>query len=191
MSELTPKEPKTPEEKRARAHKIRTMVLDMFLPVLAALFLILAVIWPNSIMASLAGIFAGAMLIRFSVTRYQGERGDAGLRQAGHGRRDRANPAGGGAAGADGADCGGRAGTGRTAVPAAIREKKAGGFRLLLCAARRWRIYGKSWRGRRKDWLEQWAFLTEGWPLYPNTARCAPTSGTAAARFADGAGTYS
>ena len=37
MSELTPKEPKTPEEKRARAHKIRTMVLDMFLPVLAAL----------------------------------------------------------------------------------------------------------------------------------------------------------
>ena len=75
MSELTPKEPKTPEEKRARAHKIRTMVLDMFLPVLAALFLILAVIWPNSIMASLAGIFAGAMLIRFSVTRYQGERG--------------------------------------------------------------------------------------------------------------------
>ena len=36
MSELTPKEPKTPEEKRARAHKIRTMVLDMFLPVLAA-----------------------------------------------------------------------------------------------------------------------------------------------------------
>ena len=75
MSELTPKEPKTPEEKRARAHKIRTMVLDMFLPVLAALFLILAVIWPNSIMASLAGIFAGAVLIRFSVTRYQGERG--------------------------------------------------------------------------------------------------------------------
>ena len=58
MSELTPKEPKTPEEKRARAHKIRTMVLDMFLPVLAALFLILAVIWPNSIMAlSLIHIF--------------------------------------------------------------------------------------------------------------------------------------
>ena len=75
MSELTPKEPKTPEEKRARAHKIRTMVLDMIMPVLAALFLILAVIWPNSIMASLAGIFAGAVLIRFSVTRYQGERG--------------------------------------------------------------------------------------------------------------------
>ena len=75
MSELTPKEPKTPEEKRARAHKIRIVVLDMFVPVLAELFLILAVIWPNSIMASLAGIFAGAMLIRFSVTRYQGERG--------------------------------------------------------------------------------------------------------------------
>ena len=70
MSELTPKEPKTPEEKRARAHKIRTMVLDMFLPVLAALFLILAVIWPNSIMASLAGIFAGAVLIRFSGRKY-------------------------------------------------------------------------------------------------------------------------
>ena len=51
------------------------MVLDMFLPVLAALFLILAVIWPNSIMASLAGIFAGAALIRFSATRYQGEPG--------------------------------------------------------------------------------------------------------------------
>ena len=46
MSELTPKEPKTPEEKRARAHKIRTMVLDMFLPVLAALFLALAYLLP-------------------------------------------------------------------------------------------------------------------------------------------------
>ena len=52
------------------------LIFAVAIPLLAAaLFLILAVIWPNSIMASLAGIFAGAMLIRFSVTRYQGERG--------------------------------------------------------------------------------------------------------------------
>ena len=74
MSGLTPKEPRTPEEKRARMHKIRSMVLDMFLPVLTALFLILAVIWPNTALASIAGVFGGVILIRFSATRFKGER---------------------------------------------------------------------------------------------------------------------
>ncbi len=75
MSNYTPKEPKTPEEKKEKYQKIRTMVLDTFLPVLTALFLILAVIWPNTALASIAGVCGGVVLIRFSTTRYKGEQG--------------------------------------------------------------------------------------------------------------------
>ena len=36
--------------------------------------MILAVIWPNTALASIAGVFGGVILIRFSATRFKGER---------------------------------------------------------------------------------------------------------------------
>lgn len=67
---LTPKEPKTNDEKRAKYGKIRALFLDMILPVIAGLFLILAIFWPQTVFTSLAGGSVGIMLIRFSATRY-------------------------------------------------------------------------------------------------------------------------
>ena len=70
MSNLTPSHPKTPEEKRARKLKIRHLTLDLMMPAVAAIFLILTLVWPGRIFASLAGIASGIVLIRFSKTRY-------------------------------------------------------------------------------------------------------------------------
>ena len=71
MSNLTPSHPKTPEEKRARKLKIRHLTLDLMMPAVATIFLILTLIWPGRIFASLAGISGGIVLIRFSQTRYK------------------------------------------------------------------------------------------------------------------------
>ena len=71
MSNLTPSHPRTPEEKRARKLKIRHLTLDLMMPAVAAIFLILTLIWPGRIFASLAGIAGGIVLIRFSKTRYK------------------------------------------------------------------------------------------------------------------------
>ncbi len=75
MSDLTPKSPKTPEEKRARNTKIRHILFDMFAPAVAALFLVLAILWPHTIFTALSGISAGVVLIRFATSRYNRENG--------------------------------------------------------------------------------------------------------------------
>lgn len=74
MSDLNPKNPKTPEEIRARNAKIRHYAFDMFTPVLAALFFILAILWPQTIFSCLAGGLMGIVLIRFSTSRYMDEK---------------------------------------------------------------------------------------------------------------------
>ena len=71
MSDLTPSNPRTPEEKRARKLKIRHLTLDLMMPAVAAIFLILTLIWPGRVFASLTGISSGIVLIRFSQTRYK------------------------------------------------------------------------------------------------------------------------
>ena len=73
MSDLNLKNPKTPEEIRKRNAKIRHYAFDMFTPVLAALFFVLAILWPQTIFSCLAGGLMGIVLIRFSTSRYRNE----------------------------------------------------------------------------------------------------------------------
>ena len=75
MSDITPRNPKTPAEIQARQAKIRHLVFDMLSPVVAALFLILAILWPHTIFTCIAGVCMGIVLIRFANSRYDGEQG--------------------------------------------------------------------------------------------------------------------
>ncbi len=75
MSDITPRDPKTPEEIHARQAKIRHLALDMFIPVVAALFLILSILWPHTIFTCLAGVCMGIVLIRFANSQYDGDQG--------------------------------------------------------------------------------------------------------------------
>ncbi len=75
MSDITPRNPKTPREIHARKAKIRHLVFDMLSPVVAALFLILAILWPHTIFTCIAGVCMGIVLIRFANSRYDGEQG--------------------------------------------------------------------------------------------------------------------
>ena len=77
MSDITPRDPKTPEEIHARQTKIRHLALDMFVPVVAALFLILSILWPHTIFTCLAGICMGIVLIRFANSQYDGDPGSS------------------------------------------------------------------------------------------------------------------
>ena len=75
MSDITPKVPKTAAEIKARNMKIRYFVFDLFMPVIAAFFLILSILWPQTVFVCLAGISMGTVLIRFATTRYKSNSG--------------------------------------------------------------------------------------------------------------------